>query len=345
MLLSSVPVVSGRILPPNMENDRRDFFKAVGAVAAGAMMAAPRSAEAAVTADRYVSAYRQALTIDGAPPEEILSADGGEVRGIVVNEPPVNNQVKKHLSNIAYEDIAIALGASQSTGLYAWIQATLNGSPLPKNGAIISADAQGKPRTQIQFFNGRITEVAFPALDSRSRAAAEMAVRIEPENLKLREPATATARVGGTKQKVWLPSNFRLDIPGLEAACARVTKVDSFSIKQTFSYPAPGREEIVTALPLEVSELVVYCPEAFAEPFRAWARDFIVNGNRTEKTGTLQFLAPDNKKVYFTLFFTGLGIFGCGLEGEDQRASSDRLVKVEMYCETATLTVGAIVST
>ncbi len=321
-----------------MGNDRRDFFKTVGAVAAGTMISSPRAAEAAVASDDYAAAYRSAFSIDGAAPEEIPSADGGEIRGVVVQEAPVNNRVGKHLDTIAYEEIAISLGANQSPGIYAWIQSMLDGNPQPKNGSIVAVDGRGKPRNQIRFTAGRITEVAFPALDARSRVAAELAVTIEPGGLTPREPASSLAPPSRAKQKAWFSSNFRLNIDGLPSATARVNKIESITIKQSFTYP--DGPQSITASPLDVSDLVFYCPEEFAEPFRAWAREFIVQNSGGERIATLEFLAPDRKTVFFTLLLSGLGIYGCGLEGDALKTASSRVVKVELYCENVSLYVG-----
>ncbi len=290
--------------------------------------------------DKYAAAYRSAFSIDGAAPEEIPSADGGEIRGVVVQEAPVNNRVGKHLANIAYEEIAISLGANQSPGIYAWIQNMLDGNPQPKNGSIVAVDGRGRPRNQIRFTNGRITEVAFPALDARNRTAAELAVTIEPEGLTPREPATTLSPASRGKQKAWLSSNFRLNIDGLGAASTRVTKIESITVKQSFNYPPPFSSASVTANPLDVSDVVFYCPEEFAEPFRAWAREFIVQNSGGERSATLEFLSPDFKTVFFTLLLSGLGIFGCGLEGDDLKTASGRVVKVELYCENVSLYVG-----
>ncbi|MGB8170920.1 MAG: hypothetical protein WCF18_25685 [Chthoniobacteraceae bacterium] len=303
------------------------------------MISSPQAAEAAAASDRYAAAYRSAFSIDGAAPEEVPSADGGEIRGVVVHEEPVNNRVGKHLETIAYEEIAISLGANQSPGIYAWIQSMLDGNPQPKNGSIVAVDARGRPRNQIQFTDGRITEVAFPTLDARSRVAAELAITIEPGGLTPREPASTLAPPNRAKQKPWLGSNFRLNIDGLASACARVTKIEAITIKQSFIYP-DGPHSTPNASPLDVSDLVFYCPEEFAEPFRAWAREFIVQNSGGERSATLEFLAPDFKTVFFTLLLSGLGIRGCGLQGDDLKTASARVVKVELYCENVSLYVG-----
>ena len=64
-----------------MGNDRRDFFKTVGAVAAGAMISSPRAAEAAGALDKYAAAYRSAFSIDsGIDAGAIAGFSGWSVR-------------------------------------------------------------------------------------------------------------------------------------------------------------------------------------------------------------------------------------------------------------------------
>jgi hypothetical protein len=329
-----------------MENDRRDFFKTVGAATAAAMMAAPRAAEAVATTEKYVPAYRHVITVDGSPLDEVISFDGGEARGTVAKDAAVNGLVRKHISNIFYSDMTVTVGAGLSNAFYVWIQGMFNRAYTLRNGSLLSADAQGNPRGEIDFYSALITKVVFPALDSLHRAPAAIAVTFSPEQIRTLQPSIIT-RFGGAKQKAWQCSNFRLQIAGLEEASTHVTKVDAFTVKQPIAADQIGifREPTKSLTPLDVSDLVFYCPEEFAGPFRAWAYDALVNGHHLaadEKTGTLEFLAPDKKTVYFTLTFGGLGIYGCGLEGDDMKTPINRNVKVELYCETVSLTVGQL---
>ena len=85
-------------------------------------------------------------------------------------------------------------------------------------------------------------------------------------------------------------------------------------------------------------------PVAAAEPFFEWADDFIIKGNngqKYEKSGSIDFLTLDLKTVLATLTFSNLGIFRCAPEKAEAGVESIRRVKAEMYCESMTFSMPA----
>jgi hypothetical protein len=330
-----------------MANDRRDFFKTVGAATAAAMLSTTPRARAA-TEEKYVAAYRHALLLEGgiSTVDELLAFDGGDVRGVVVKGSVTNGVVEKHLSEFYFSDFALLVGTGISVNLYNWIQGMFNLTAPKRSGSLVAADKAGSPRSRVRFLNAALTEVTFPALDARSRAAAAIELLVTPAGGQLNSSVATIPALVSKPKSAWLCGNFRLSISNLAEACARVTKIDAFTVKQNYP-PASGGFRDVTQNPdpVDVSNLVFYVPEEFAGPFRDWAYDFLINGNRSnaaERSGTLEFLSPNLKTVYYTLSFNGLGIFGCALEADDMKLGINRLVKVELYCETVSLTVGPL---
>jgi len=215
-------------------------------------------------------------------------------------------------------------------------------NPLTKSGSILSGDSMGNPRGQTDFSYAYISELTFPALEAKNRDAAQILLSFAPEGLKINRTPTTTARFG-TKQKVWQCAHFRLTINGLEESCAAVTAIEALTFTQDVVKDISG--QVTGVGPLHVPNPVVYCPEEFAGQFVDWHYDFLVNGNHltaNERTGSLEFLAPDKKTVYFTLLLSGLGIYGCALEGEEMKAGANRRRKVEIYCETMTFGKGGL---
>ncbi len=334
-----------------MANDRREFFKTVGAATAAAMLSTtPRSAQAAAAAaeEKYVAAYRHALLIEGGATlvDELLAFDGGDVRGVVVTGDVDEGVVRKQVSGFYFSDIAMLVGASISVNLSNWIQGMLNLGAPKRSGSIVAADRLGTARSRVRFLNAALTEVVFPALDARSRAAAAIELRATPATGQLNSPVNTIPPLVSQRKIAWQCSNFRLSISGLADACARVTRIDAFTVKQQYPPSAGGFPDVTqNPEPVDVSNLVFYVPEAFAGPFREWANDFLINGNNSsaaERPGTLEFLSPNLRTVYYTLLFNGLGIFGCALEADDMKLGINRLVKVELYCETVSLVVGPL---
>src|SRR5215216_2045558 len=89
----------------------------------------------------------------------------------------------------------------------------LYGKDVRKNGAIITADYEGKELSRLSFHNALITEIGFPALDASSKDTAKMSIKITPEYTRRQANSGASLlkdRLGRTSQKQWLASNFRL---------------------------------------------------------------------------------------------------------------------------------------
>ncbi len=321
-----------------MELDRRDFLKTVGTATATALLPATEVAEAASAPEKYAPAFRQFLSVDGNPYDETFDLIGGNYRGEVTTSylGPANVS-KKSISAVGVEEVTVAVGIGLSVGVYQWIIATMGRSYGPRSGDMVSADAQGNMRSHTTFFNAVISKVVFPPLDTRDKTPATIALSFLPASIRKTVPDPGV-KVTGSKPKALMVSNFRLSISGLEASCAKVTQIESISISRDFT----DSLAVLNGSPLNVSDLVFYCPEEFADDFVAFADDFLGNGHHletNEKTGTLEFLAPDKKSVYMTINFFGLGIYGCTLEGGSLKNAAERLMKVTMYCETVSMTV------
>ena len=68
-------------------------------------------------------------------------------------------------------------------------------------------------------------------------------------------------------------ANFRLDSPGLD--CTRVTKIDSFTVKQTFpSVNGDVREPG----PLSFPNLTVTLSDQSAQTWQSWLNNFVIEG-------------------------------------------------------------------
>jgi hypothetical protein len=317
-----------------MDYDRRDFLKSVGVAAA--LLPAAREAEAATAPVKYVPAFRHFLDVDGYGPDELFDLVGGNYRGLVTTSYlGPSNVSKKSITYVVVDEVTVAVGAGLSRGVYQWIIATMGRNATPRNGDYLSADAQGNLHSLTTFFDAVITKVAFPPLDIHDKTPSTIALSFVPASIRKN---TSTNQVTAAKPKPLMASNFRLTISGLETSCEKVTQIESFFISQEVSYPLGFLE----VSPLNVSDLVFYCPEEFAGDFVAFADDFLGNGNHleaNEKTGTLDFLGPDKKSVLMTLTFFGLGIYGLTLEGDDSKTVAGRVMKVQMYCETVSMAV------
>ena len=283
---------------------------------------------------RSYVAGRFMFILDGASNGFLKQVDGGGIKAEVISEVPQGAVTKKHISNVKYEDITVRIGVSQSKAIYDWISASWSGKAVRKNGSIIAADFDYDALSQRDFVNALITETGIPACDGSSKEPAYLTVKFTPETLK-------SVKAGGkidpppvSKQKNWLPSNFRLTIDGLD--CTKVSKIDSFTIKQAIIRGDP-REPALTPGPLELPTMRITLSQSSAQTWYDYFEDFVIKGNagdNNEKKGTLEFLGPDLKAVLAQISFSNLGIFS--LVPDDGEANSDNAGRVtaELYCES-----------
>ncbi len=262
---------------------------------------------------RRYSAGRYAIELDGVTAGWIHSAEGGHASAdVVVEKPGPDRVVHKHITGVKYEDITVTCGTGMSKSFYEWLTATFDQKGVRKNGAIITADYEGKELSRLSFYNALITEIDFPAPDASTKDMAKMAIKMTPEYTRRQISSGASLieyRLGPTSQQKWLPSNFRLTLAGLD--CTRVNKIDAITVKQQIVENPVGES-------------------------RDWHADFVINGNNgqdNEKNGTLEFLTPNLQGVLFSLTLKHLGIFKLSPENVNSGDEAIRRVRAEMYCE------------
>ena len=322
---------------------RRDFLTRLGMLAGGmALMNVPglRVQHAAAADSRAFSVGSSALELDGQFMNFLKSAEGGFPKADVIHEPAgPASVIKKHIGPPKYQDIAIQIDPLMPKPLFDWIAATLMMSYLRKNGAILTTDVNRAELSRLQFTNALITEFGIPACDASSREPGYLNLKFSPEFTTPLAGKGSVLPAVGAKSKVWLSSNFRLTIPGLD--CSKVSKIDALTIKQSMVPTTVGqaRSSRMEPAKLEFPNLVISIAESSAGTFYAWFQDMVIQGNageNNEKSGTLELLDPTLKNRLMTIYFHHLGIFGFTPEKSEAKAQGLKRVKVEMYCEQMT---------
>src|SRR5688572_12715714 len=211
---------------------------------------------------------------------------GVEFNGILVGwvaDVVTEKMGPDHLGKIT--DISFQCGTGMKKAFYDWIKDSIEGRHTKKNGTIVTATDTHTATARLSFTGALVSEIGFPALDAASKDAAKMTVRLSPQATHaVPLPPSAAARAlaaGPANPKPWLVSNFRLKIDGLD--CSSVTRVGDLTIT---------RKEPAT---VEIPNLVITLPESHAGSWKRW--------HEAEKTGTLEYLAPDMKEVLFSLSF------------------------------------------
>jgi hypothetical protein len=217
-------------------------------------------------------------------------------------------------------DISFPCGTGMKKAFYDWIKDSIGGRHTRKGGTIVTATDTHTATARLSFTGALISEIGFPALDAASKDAAKMTVRLSPQATHaVPLPPSAAARAlpaGPASPKPWLVSNFRIKIDGLD--CSSVTRIGEITIAQ---------KEPAT---VEIPNLVITLPESHAGSWKRWHEAFVIkgnNGDEAEKTGTLEYLAPDMKEVLFSLSFK---LKPDKVESGDEGSGR---VKAEMYCE------------
>jgi phage tail-like protein len=336
-----------------MSQDRRNFLKNVGTGAAAAAAVTKITEQMSSAADsstfgvlspaRTGGQLKIALELGDTLAGWVHSVEGGGATGEVVTEKQGTDGVaRKHIGNVKYEDITISCAAGMSKHFYEWISDTLasKGAETRRNGAIKLVDFDYNIKAVRTFTNAIISEVTFPALDAGSKDAAKLTLKFSPEVTRFKKGSGKVVNDdANSKQKAWLPSNFRLTIDGLEAACAKVSKVEALTIKQKVAESPVGelRDLQIEPTKIEFPNLKVSLADVNAEQFAAWHEDFVIKGNNgqeQEKSGLLEYLDQTRSKVLMAISLKGLGIFKYDLDVITAGANeSPTQAKIEMYCE------------
>jgi hypothetical protein len=85
---------------------------------------------------------------------------------------------------------------------------------------------------------------------------------------------------------------------------------------------------------MNVSDLIISLSESGAKPLYDWF-EAVLGGDKSERTGTLELLGPDLRKVITRLELRNLGLWWLAVP--DGQAESIRRVTAKMFCEEVRL--------
>ena len=294
--------------------------------------------------NRAYSAAHFALELDNNQQVGLFrSIEGGSIKADVMTyQNGANYDRWRQLGKPKFEDIKIQTGMSMSEAFYSWISNFFTGVPDRKNGAIVAADFNYNERARREFKEAMIKELTFPKLDGQDKNPAYMTVALSVEEIVFLpgKGGKVADAVGSEKQKLWASCNFSFSLDGFEDACKRVTKIDSFTIKQNILEYHTGyqRAPIKTPSQIDFPQITFYVPEADAEPFmkRFTERGVKgqVRGNASDKAGELiVFDADEAKNELFSLQFYGADIANVQPDKADSSTEEIKQVKIDLYTE------------
>lgn len=289
---------------------------------------------------RGYAAGRVALELGGAPAGLPLFAAGGDATADVVAEKLGTSTFRrKHIAGVRYTDILVTCGLEMGVAFWTWIADTLAAQHTPRDGALVVLDYDFNELQRLTFQHALVTQIGFPALDAGSKDSGRLAVRLSPELTRVEKPSGKSSygkSLAYGKQKKWLPSNFRVTIPGLDLT--RVNRVEALTVDVVAQEHAIGEARIYeqTAAELTVPDVELTVAESHAADLRAWHEDFVIKGNNDsshEKTGSIEMLSSDLKDVLLRLDLAGLGIYSLADAPVEAGSEAIRRVKAKLYCE------------
>jgi len=280
------------------------------------------------------------LTIDGVNAGFIKAFSGGGIFSEVINEPSGPSYfTKKHIGQPRYEPVSIQVGFSNAKGVYDWIRASWNTTNQYKNVRVTQADFKLEAKSVRDYQRCLIEETTIPAMDSTSREPAYMTLKLVPETIREEQGdgSKVSGEFGKNEQKIFLPSNFKLEIDGLD--CTKVNKIDAFTVKRQMATDDIGAARDSQKEPgkMEFPDLKITVAEVSSDSWKQWFDDFVVKGNNDEskeKSGTLTLLSADRAIILARINFHNMGIYR--IERAAAEANSDQIarVTVDLYVES-----------
>lgn len=293
---------------------------------------------------RSYSAAHFVLELDGNNAVGVIrSVDGGGVKSEIMTYQMGNNHALwRQIGKPKYEDLKLEFGMSMSKEFYAWIESFFGGTIVRRTGSILAGDFYFQERARRDFSEALISEITFPKLDGSDKNPCYMTATIVPETLRFKKGSNRSLEtaVGKMTQKLWTSANFAFQIDGFRDACRRVTKIDSFTIKQQIHEYHAGhlRDPIRVPGILEFPNLSFSLPESDAQPFIKHYTKYGIEGAlqpATRHTGSIT--CNDNAgKTLCTVSLSGVDIASVSPEKSDATSDEIKQVRVEVVVESMT---------
>ncbi len=288
------------------------------------------------------------LELDGVNVGMLQSVDGGHFKSEAIGQQVGGEGlVTKYPGRQKFEEITVTAGTSMAPAFWKWIKASIDNNYTRRTGAIVACDFDGCERARRTFSEALISEIQFPQLDAKSKNPAYISVKIAPEYLEYqRKDGSRVQPPSATKQKRFIPANYRINLERGDLKTMHVVKVDAITIKQNIIQNPVGNEKWARIEPgrVEHPTISMYVPETYAGPWFTWWKKFVgeiqhESGNET--TGSIEYLDSDCNDTLMTLSFKGIGITGITYDKLDAGSDAIRTVKVDLYCETMDFSGGA----
>ena len=295
---------------------------------------------------RPYSGAHFALTLGTDDMGLIRSIEGGGIKADVMTSAYGGGSVDalqrtSQLGKFKFDDIKVQVGMGMSQPFYNWIAEFFVGKGTRRDGAIIAADFSYHERARREFKDALIKEITFPALSASDKNPAYMSVGIAAEQIAfvagdgnaLPPPAKTS------EQLLWTSCNFHFTLDGFDDACRRVSKIESFTIKQTIIEQHVGGQLYPTKMPsrIEFPNLAFSVPEADAAALLNQFASTTMAGVITPIGGSLEILDGGGHTLC-TVTIAGAQIISATPDSSNSTNEDIKHVKFEITTESMTLT-------
>jgi hypothetical protein len=291
-----------------------------------------------------------ALRLDQPPPAAtafVHAARGGAIAAsVLAHSSGSEHFARKQVERVLYEDISVEVGTSMPKALFDWIAGSWGAKPVSRDGAVLRCDPTFTVRSERPFRGALVAETAFPALDAALTSAGRLTVRITPASVQsdVDPGSKLQSTIGKGMTKLWLVSNFRLAIDGLD--CTKVTRIEPFSVRRPIEVVqgARGRTSL-RAGAIDFPNLRISMAASSMATWRDWHRAFVVGGSNAdsdERAGSISLLAPNLSTEIARIELAGLGIVRLSTDPPAISSSPVQQVTADLYCEVMTLKPGAV---
>lgn len=282
----------------------------------------------------------------------VASIDGGHFKAEgVPSQVGADMVTTRYPGRPKFEDITITCGMAMSPSFWKWVQATLDGKPERRSGALVGYDFNSKERSRRTFREALISEVGFPALDGGSKSSALMTIKISPEQVEYATGDGSTLQYSQSqdeqaKQKRWLVSNFTFALDSKIVGEMRSVKIDAFTVKQNVISNPVGSDRITRKEPgrVEMPSLQLSILESQLADWWKWYDQAVVKGNPEDVTGHITYFASDGQGASRTelmrLDLSGVGLTSLEIDKYEAHKEGIARAKAVLYVEGITLKPG-----
>lgn len=267
------------------------------------------------TAERRTLPGTVMFAIEGKYEGRVLSMSGGNLIGTIseVRLPDSGSTIKKSIQNVAIEALEIEMALDNNVETFNWLNESINGRPSQKTVTIFTCDLNFNIIQSKEYL--KVIPAGFsmsnPDVDSKINGKIVLSFNAEQAREGARSGKCPQATL--TKPKTWFPSNFRLDIPGLDTVQVRTVSGLEIAFKN-LQTTGNGRNTTSENVSVKYGNLMISLSATLArtKSWEDWYNTFLVQGRRSdqeEKSGTLVLLSPDMKNELLRINLSNLGLF------------------------------------